>query len=153
MKAKTRLFGDIEIEEEKIIVFEQGIIGFPEMKHFTLIFDMEKKEETAIMWLQSMDESEFALPVMSPESVMPEYSPTVGNEFLDSLGELKVEDVYLLVTVTVPSNIEEIAINLKAPIVINVSTNKASQMIVEDDYPIKYKIYNLIKDSKKKAGE
>ena len=40
MKADTRLFGKIEIEDEKILTFDQGIIGFPYMKHFALIFDV-----------------------------------------------------------------------------------------------------------------
>ena len=43
MKAATRLFGEIEIDESKIITFEDGIIGFPDMKKFTLIFDEEKE--------------------------------------------------------------------------------------------------------------
>ena len=33
MKAKTRLFGEIEIEKEKIITMEQGIIGFKAFYH------------------------------------------------------------------------------------------------------------------------
>ena len=33
MKAKTRLFGTIDIPEEKIIVMEEGMIGFPDMTH------------------------------------------------------------------------------------------------------------------------
>lgn len=45
MKAATRLFGEIEIDESKIITFEDGIIGFPDMKKFTLIFDEEKKTD------------------------------------------------------------------------------------------------------------
>lgn len=36
MKATTRLFGEIEIGEEKIVTIEQGIIGFPNLNHFTL---------------------------------------------------------------------------------------------------------------------
>ncbi len=46
MKAATRLFGEIEIDESKIITFEDGIIGFPDMKKFTLIFDEEKRGQT-----------------------------------------------------------------------------------------------------------
>ena len=39
MKANTRLFGEIDIQEDKIVTLEQGIIGFPELKKFTLIYD------------------------------------------------------------------------------------------------------------------
>jgi len=43
MKANTRLFGKIDIEDSKIIIFKEGIIGFPDLKHFTLIYDEEKE--------------------------------------------------------------------------------------------------------------
>ena len=56
MKADTRMFGKIEIEDSKIITLEQGIIGFPDIKNFALIFDSDKGEETAIKWFQSMDD-------------------------------------------------------------------------------------------------
>ncbi len=153
MKAKTRLFGDIEIENEKIIKMDQGIIGFPDLKNFTLIFDSDRGDKSAIMWLQSMDDGDIAMPVMVPTDIIPEYNPTVSNELLEPLGELTPDNTYILVTVTVPQNIQNISVNLKAPIIVNMDTNKGSQIIVEDDYAVRHKIYDLIKDGKKKAGE
>ncbi len=153
MRAKTRFFGEIEIEDEKIIHFEQGIIGFPELQHFTLIYDEEKEKKSMISWLQSMDEPELAFPVMDPLAVCPDYNPNVEEDILKPLGELKEDNLFVLVTVTVPSDVKQMAINLKAPIVINTDTRKGSQLIVDDDYPVKYKIYELLKDGKEKAGE
>ena len=66
MKADTRLFGPIEIEDEKIIEISQGIIGFPDLKHFTLIYDSERETQSAIRWLQSMDDGDIAMPVIAP---------------------------------------------------------------------------------------
>ena len=153
MKADTRLFGKIEIEDEKILTFDQGIIGFPYMKHFALIFDVEDGKEAKIKWLQSMEEECFAMPVMEPGELAPDYHPFVSDETWQALGDIKDEDTLLLVTVTVPTDIEQMSINLKAPVVINLATNKAAQVIVEDDYPVKYKIYDKIKDGKRKEGE
>lgn len=153
MKAATRLFGEIEIEESKIITFEDGIIGFPDMKKFTLIFDEEKEDRPSISWLQSMDEPEIAFPVMDPLFVCETYNPSVEEELLKNLGTIKEDNLYVLVTVTVPQNIKELAVNLKAPIVINTDTRKASQIIVEDDLPVRYRIYEILEEAKKKAGE
>ncbi len=154
MKAKTRLFGEIEIEDEKIIKIEQGIIGFPDMQHFTLIFDAEAESKSSIMWLQSMDDGNFALPVIEPKIIISTYTPNVDEELLEPLGELKDEDVYMLTTVTIPQDkIEEISINLKAPFIINMANNKGCQISVEDDYPVKYKIYDILKKRKEGAGE
>lgn len=153
MKAATRLFGKIEIDESKIITFEDGIIGFPDMKKFTLIFDEEKEGRPSISWLQSMDEPETAFPVMDPLFVCETYNPSVEEELLKNLGTIKEDNLYVLVTVTVPQNIKELAVNLKAPIVINTDTRKASQIIVEDDLPVRYRIYEILEEAKKKAGE
>lgn len=153
MKAATRLFGEIEIDESKIITFEDGIIGFPDMKKFTLIFDEEKEGRPSISWLQSMDEPEIAFPVMDPLFVCETYNPSVEEELLKNLGTIKEDNLYVLVTVTVPQNIKELAVNLKAPIAINTDTRKASQIIVEDDLPVRYRIYEILEEAKKKAGE
>ena len=153
MKAATRLFGEIEIDESKIITFEDGIIGFPDMKKFTLIFDEEKEGRPSISWLQSMDEPEIAFPVMDPLFVCETYNPSVEEELLKNLGTIKEDNLYVLVTVTVPQNIKELAVNLNAPIVINTDTRKASQIIVEDDLPVRYRIYEILEEAKKKAGE
>ena len=65
MKAETRIFGTIEIEDDKIVTMEKGMIGFPELKHFALIFDEEKEEkDRTIMWFQSMDDGDIAFPFM-----------------------------------------------------------------------------------------
>lgn len=153
MKAATRLFGEIEIDESKIITFEEGTIGFPDMKKFTLIFDEEKEDKPSISWLQSMDEPEVAFPVMDPLLVCEEYNPSVEDELLKNLGTIKEDNLYVLVTVTVPQDIKNLAVNLKAPIVINTDTRKASQIIVEDDLPVRYRIYEILEEAKKKAGE
>ena len=132
MKAKTRIFGEIEIADDKIITLEKGMIGFPDLNRFALIFDEEKqKKHNSIMWLQSMDDTDMIAP----------------------LGQLNEENTYILVTVTVPKKVEDFSVNLKAPLIINMDTHKGVQLIVEDDYPVKYKVYQILKDKKEKAGE
>ena len=153
MQAKTRLFGAIDIPDDKIIVLENGMIGFPDMQHFALIFDAEKEDGGKIKWLQSMDDPETAFPVMDPTIIKKDYNPTINDEILKPLGELSDENIFVLSTVTVPKQLEKMSINLKAPIVINADTKKGAQIIVEDDLPVKYMIYDLLKSRKEKAGE
>lgn len=153
MKAETNYFGTIEIADDKVIKLEKGMIGFPDLKNFALIFDEEKgREESKIMWLQNLDDGDFAFPVMMPYTVKDDYKPTVNEEILSPLGELNDDNTFILVTVTVPKNPKDFTVNLKAPIVINTDTNKGAQVIAEDDYPIKYKVYDLL-HKEDKAGE
>ena len=154
MKAVTRVFGTIDIADDKIITMEKGMIGFPELTHFALIFDEEKKDKAfKIMWLQSMDDGNIAFPVIDPVHFIEDYNPSVNEEIIAPLGNIHSENTYLLVTVTVPKQIEDFSVNLKAPIVINTDSNKGAQVITEDDYPVKFKIYDLLKAKREKAGE
>ena len=154
MKANTRAFGEIEIEDEKIITLEHGMIGFPEYKHFTLIFNEERGDKKSVIkWLQCMDDGDIAFPVMDPALVKEDYVLNINDEILSPLGEFGNDDTFILVTVTVPTDIEKMTANLKAPIIINMRNNKAVQVIVENDYPIKYSLAHLMKHTTGKAGE
>lgn len=150
MEVNSRIFGQINIEEDKVIHFVNGIVGFPNLTEFALVHDEEKKG--GIQWLQSMQEPQFALPVMNPLNVVDDYNPQVEDELLKPLGDLHPDDMLVLVTVTVPSDLKKMTVNLRGPIVVNTATMKASQVIAEGDvYSVKYPIYEILQS--RKAGE
>ena len=152
MRVKTRIFGEIEIDDSKIIHFPSGIIGFPEMTDFAIIYDEEKGKDAPIRWMQSLQETEFALPVMDPLLVMAAYNPEVEDDYLIPLGEIKEEDALVLVTVRVPEDLQKMSVNLQAPIIINAETKKAAQIIVNTEkYPVKYYIYDILQEIKKEG--
>ncbi len=152
MKIVTKIFGEIEIADEKIITFENGIIGFPDLKRFALLHDEEKGTEAGIRFLQSLDEPGFAMPVMDPLIVRPDYDPEVDDELLTSAGKITADNILVLVTITVPSDLTKMSVNLQGPFVINVEERKACQVIVErGDYPVKYPVYDILQA--RKAGE
>ena len=148
MKLVTRNFGEIEVEDTKIINFPKGIVGFPDLVNFTLIFDNEK-ENNPIKWLQSIEEPQFAMPVIDPLLVCADYNPDVDADKLSLIGEWTSEDILVLVTITVPSNIEDMTVNLKGPFVISTKSMRAVQTILEDDkYNVKFPIYDILKKMK-----
>ncbi len=146
MLVKTKYFGEIDLPEEKILTFDRGLIGLGDYTHFTILYDCEK-EETNISWLQSVEEPSLALPVIKPWLVKEDYNPVVEDELLSDLGELTEENLVILLTITVPQDIEKMSANLKAPIIINSDTRKAAQIIAENqDYEVKYMIYDFLKE-------
>ncbi len=148
MKLTTRIFGEVEIDDSKIISFPNGIIGFPDLKKFVLMFDEEKGTDT-IKWLQSIDEPTFAMPVMDPLIVCPDYKPEVDSNTVDLIGELSNDDLLILVTVTVPHDLKQMTVNLMGPFIINVKECKAVQTIVDnEDYPVKFPIYEILQKNK-----
>lgn len=152
MKVKTRLFGEINVGDNNVMYFENGIIGFPELQKFTIVKDKDKPN-SVIMWLQSLDEGAFAMPVLIPNQIIPDYAPSVAESAIQSLGEnVDSADLMLLVTITVPSDLEKMTVNLKAPIIINHKNLYSCQAVAEnEDYLVRYPIYELLQ--KRKAGE
>lgn len=154
MLVKTKHFGEVDLDEDKVITFADGIIGFEDCKRYTILYNNEEGGNNTISWLQSLDAPELALPVISPLSVMADYNPIVEDEVLKPLGELTEENVILFLTLSVPTDITKMSANLKAPIVINADTKKGCQIIAENpDYVIKYNIYEQAKKCKEAKGE
>lgn len=154
MVVNTRIFGEVTIGDDKMIKFPNGIVGFPDLKDFALIHDSEEDEKGGIRWMQSFQEPAFAMPVIDPLTVCDNYEPQVDDELLKVIGGL--DDVLVLVTITVPSDLTKMSVNLKAPIIINVAEKKACQIILDQDYPVKFYIYDILqkrKENMKKAGE
>ena len=145
MKITTRVFGEIDIEESKIIHFQGGIVGFPDLTDFAIIHDAEKDGENPIRWMQSMQEPNFAMPVMDPLAVCPDYNPTVEDEMLKPIGELNPDSILVLVTLTVPQDVKKMSVNLQEPFIINADERQAIQLIVDPDrYEVRFPIYNII---------
>ena len=154
MLVQTRYFGEIELEEDKMITFENGLMGLEDCKRYTLLYDIEAEGEHSYSWLQSLDEKDLALPVISPVYVDESYNPIVEDELLTVIGELKDEDLIILLTMTVPSDIKKMTVNKKAPIIINSATRKGIQIIAENpDYEVKYNFYQALEKEKAKEGK
>ena len=146
MQINTKWFGTVEIDDAKVITFEKGLIGFEDCSRFAIVYETEDKKEKPIMWLQSLDEQALALPIIKPEYIVDEYAPLGEN--------VKSDDLMIFVTMTVPSDLTKMTCNLKAPIIINTATMKAVQAVAaNEDYVVRFPVYNLLKERKEKAGE
>lgn len=145
MLVKTRHFGEVDLDEEKVIYFEHGILGFEDCKKYAILYNNEGGKKPEISWLQSLDEPALAIPVISPFLIKPDYNPTVEDELLRTLGEITPDNIIILVSVTVPADITKISANLKAPFVINTDLRKGCQVIAEnEDYEIKHYFYKQL---------
>lgn len=154
MLVQTRYFGEIDLSEDKILTFEQGLMGFEGLTKFTLLYDSENEDSDNIMWFQSLEEPGLALPVINPLYIKKDYNPEINDEYLEPLGEIEDENLCVLITLTVPEDIKRTTANLKAPLIINASNRKGLQIIVENqDYEIRYNIYDTVQKMKEEKGE
>ena len=140
MKIGTKYFGNIEIGEEKIIHFENGVWGFEDYKDYTILYDNEK-EKSFFSWLQSTEESSLAFPIVNPFNVVESYNPQINDDMLESIGGISDEDTVVFLMATIPEDVKQASVNMKAPLIINASSRKGVQVIAEgQEYEIKHKL-------------
>ena len=140
MKIGTKYFGNIEIGEEKIIHFENGLLGFEDYKYYTILYDNEK-EKSFFSWLQSTEESSLAFPIVNPFNVVESYNPQINDDMLESIGGISDEDTVVFLMATIPEDVKQASVNMKAPLIINASSRKGVQVIAEgQEYEIKHKL-------------
>lgn len=153
MDITSKHFGIVEIDEDKILTFEHGIMGFEELRKFAIVYDSEEDKGT-ISWLQSLEEEQVAIPVIDPYSIKQDYNPIIEDHLLEQLGTTQDQDLFLLLILNVPKDIKNITANLVAPIIVNSITKKGCQLIVENkDYEVRYNIYEAVKQIKEQAGD
>lgn len=139
MKLNTKYHGVKEYEEDDIITFKKGIPGFEGLKKF-ILFPVEDNEVFSI--LSSIEDESIGLVVTSPFNVLKDYEFKLDEEKIKELQIENHEDVLVLNTVTLNSVIENITINLKAPIVINIKMKLGEQIILDNPkYSIKYPLF------------
>jgi flagellar assembly factor FliW len=151
MTLKGTRFGNIEFAKGDVIHFPEGMIGFQNLQKYVVV---HTKEGSPYRWLQSVEEPKLAFLVSIPESFVAEYAPEISNSEAKSLG-LKPETPHLiLVTTTIPAGQPTLATaNLAAPVIINLETRKAKQVILEDEaYTIRYPIFSGQQDVAKLAA-
>lgn len=123
------------------------------MRRFALLHDEDRGAGAGIRFLQSLDEPGFAMPVMDPLAVKPDYDPEVDDELLASAGNITEDNLLVLVTVSIPGDLTKMSVNLQGPIIINIDEHKACQLIVENSsYPVKFPVYDILQAAKGKAG-
>jgi flagellar assembly factor FliW len=153
IRVSTKHFGEIDLDTEKVLRFENGIMGFEDCKRFAILYNNESGTRPVISWLQSLDEPGLALPVINPILVREDYHLIVEDELLSGIGELNEENQVIFVTLTVPKDLTKMTANLKAPIVINADTRKGCQVIVENsEYKVKYPVYECFARARQEKG-
>jgi len=144
MEIKTTRFGTLEIEEDKIIHFTQGILGFPKETSYVLF---PHKDSKIFFWLQSIERPELAFVCIDPFLVKPDYEFEIPDHIEKELDIKEPSEVNVIALVTIPnrSNKEEIiTVNLLGPIVVNARTRLARQIVLHPDkYQVDYPIGTL----------
>ncbi len=127
----TEKFGNLCIGKENIITFENGMLGFEELKQYVIV-DIE--ECLPFEWLVSVKDPLVAFPILNPTPFFSDYNPM---KYINDMQSLLIKDkknVEIFCTVTLGNNPSDITINLKGPVIINMENKKGKQFVVSEDY-------------------
>ncbi|MEX1028741.1 MAG: flagellar assembly protein FliW [Paenibacillaceae bacterium] len=138
MVLETAVFGKIEIEQDKILQFPQGIPGFVDSHQFIII---PIADDVPFSYLQGVDNEKLSFLVVEPFLFFPSYEFTLNDIVKEEL-EIDSEDQVLVLTlISVQDDLATATTNLLAPLVINAKTATGRQIILHDtEYTTKHRL-------------
>lgn len=134
MRFISKIHGEIEYKEENIVIFNKGLLGLNELRKFILL-DLEEYKPFKL--LQSLEDNEIAMIVTSPYEFFKDYEFVLSEETIKNLKIDSPNQINVVTTVTLNSDVKKITTNLQGPIVINTSNNIGEQIVLDNP---KYKV-------------
>ena len=120
MKFTNWQFGELEFDEKYVIEFQEGILGFGEYKRFLIVND---EDSEPFRWLVSLEEADLSFAMIDPALIIDAYRSSV----------VKDQDATVFLLVALKQPLEGSTTNLRSPIVIDNTTRKGRQLILDDE--------------------
>jgi flagellar assembly factor FliW len=133
MHLRTTRFGTLNVSPDDVITAPSGLPGLEDCRQWVLLAD---SVNDALGWLQSATRPETALPVVSPRRFVPDYRFRAYRSELAPLELASLDEAHVLAVVSEHDG--RLTLNLKAPIVVNIRTRTARQVVVNDDHPLQF---------------
>ena len=147
-KVNTLRFGEIEVEEEKVVHFEDGIPAFEDEHEFLII---PCDDESPYVFLQSITTPDLAFLMTMPFVFFPEYEFELDDDSQNKLGIKTQEDMLIYTPLTIPGGkVADMTANLMAPVVLNQNTMQARQIVLDKSrYTTKHRLFPEHKEENK----
>src|SRR5215471_2981490 len=113
--------------DKDVILFEEGLIGFPGAKRFILI---ESESLSPFRVLKCVDNPNIGFLVLNPRTVFKTYERSIPQESWRSLETLDKSERLTLVISIIGKNPQESTANLQAPLLINHRKMLGKQLIL-----------------------
>lgn len=131
MLIQTTRFGSVQITQEDIIEFVEGILGFADLRKFVLLDD---PNDEIFAWLQSCENPNIAFPVLEPELFAQSYQVVLTKHDVESLQMSANDRTRYFCIITIPEDARQMTANMKAPVVINIEKRIARQIVLQDNH-------------------
>jgi flagellar assembly factor FliW len=128
MKIQSTRFGELDIAEEHILQFEQGIPGFPDKTKFAFL---AYEPESPFAFLQSTSDVDLTFLIVDPFPFFPGYAFELTDEWTEQIGVSADNPPQIFTIVSIKEPLNQSTVNLVAPVVVNWRDGKAKQIILE----------------------
>jgi flagellar assembly factor FliW len=141
MQIESTRFGTVEIRDDAVITFPEGLIGLPGTRYALIA----QSENTAFYWLHSVDDPAIALPVTNPWLFFSDYEVRVPTEDQGKLDLEHPEQADIFCVVRAAERIEEFTVNLRGPLVVH-AANKLGRQIINEaaDYGVRQPLFSEV---------
>lgn len=139
-KIKTSRFGDLEIDDERVVYFKDGIPAFEDEHEFVILpYD----EESPYYFMQSLKSPELAFILTVPFLFFPDYAIEIDDDTINSLKIKNQEKVEIYTLLTIPDgSVRDMTANLLAPLVVNCENMQAKQIVMDkSNYKTKHRLF------------
>ncbi len=115
--------------EIPVIDLVHPLPGFPGRSRFALV---QLDDDGLLCQLRCLDDPSLRFLVVPPAAFFPDYAPTVSDDVVADLEITSSDDVIVLLVLNAGHSLQDTTANLMAPVVVNASTRRASQVILDD---------------------
>jgi len=127
MDIQTTRFGMVTVEDDRIMTFSSGLLGFPEHQRFALI---QAGQDNYFFWLQSVDDANVAFVITDPSIFFRDYQVPIRE---DMQQELTLTDAAEAQVFVICNKVGEwLTGNLLGPLVVNVRNKRGTQVVLTD---------------------
>ena len=144
MNVQTTRFGTVEVDDDRVLEFASGLLGFSSYTRFVLL---QPDEDGVFFWLQSVEAPELAFVITDPQIWVPEYEAIIRKEQMSTLDLDRIEDAQVFVIVN--KNDNALTANLQGPLVLNLRNQQAMQLVLADKrWTTRHQIAQLTEERK-----
>jgi flagellar assembly factor FliW len=140
IRVPTLLKGVVEVSEDNLITFISPLFGFEELKRF-LVY---QTQPGAMYWLQSVDQEKASFCLLAPFAAGIDPDMAISPDDVKDIGASGANDIDVYTVVVLDADPAQVRTNLRAPILVSRTTNRAKQIVLNDPaLPIKYYLREL----------
>jgi flagellar assembly factor FliW len=127
MEIESTRFGVLTVDEERVMTFPRGLLGFPEHQRFALV---QTGQGNYFFWLQSVDDPNLAFVVTDPSTFFKDYDVALRDE---TIADLELKDLNFMQVFVICNKVGEwLTGNLLGPIVVNAANRQAQQVVLTE---------------------